>query len=57
MHTFESQPDLKVTISIGVANAVERTTCEDLVKRADAALYKAKEGGRNRVVAFSELEN
>ncbi len=53
--TFEASSDLKVTISIGVANATEKITCEDLVKQADKALYKAKETGRNKVVAYSEL--
>ncbi|HEX6928626.1 MAG TPA: GGDEF domain-containing protein, partial [Gammaproteobacteria bacterium] len=41
-----------VTISIGVAAFPEHgRTIEQLLKAADNALYKAKEGGRNRVVA------
>ena len=36
-----------VTISVGVATG-ERT--DDLLKRADENLYKAKEEGKNRVV-------
>jgi two-component system cell cycle response regulator len=40
--------ELAVTISVGWANAGE-TTVEDVVRRADDALYRAKEGGRNRV--------
>ena len=42
--------DVQVTISVGVASA--RPGCEDLgalLKTADAALYEAKRGGRNRV--------
>ncbi|UCE87608.1 MAG: diguanylate cyclase [Deltaproteobacteria bacterium] len=41
---------MRVTISIGVA-AYERghSSPEDLVASADAALYRAKKGGRNRV--------
>ncbi len=40
-----------VTVSIGVAWAPEHgLTREDLTKQADDALYRAKEGGRNRVV-------
>jgi len=53
--SFESAPDLKVTVSIGVANAFEVMTCDTLVKNADEAMYKAKESGKNKVVAYSEL--
>jgi two-component system cell cycle response regulator len=43
---------LNVTISIGVAASLgEGDTPEALVKRADAAVYAAKAGGRNRVIA------
>jgi PleD family two-component response regulator len=36
-----------VTISIGVAEGKPETFYEDVFKTADAALYKAKESGRN----------
>src|SRR5437868_9108355 len=43
-----------VTISIGVAiTAPGEDTLEGLLKRADEALYAAKNGGRNRVVTAS----
>ena len=43
---------LTVTISIGVATTVgEGDTPEALLKRADEAVYEAKAGGRNKVVA------
>jgi diguanylate cyclase (GGDEF)-like protein len=43
---------IPVTISIGVAELTpDIATYDDLIKRADARLYKAKQTGRNRVVA------
>lgn len=48
------QPLGLITISIGVATISDTTKySEDLVKLADDALYKAKEGGRNRTVFCS----
>jgi two-component system cell cycle response regulator len=45
---------LPVTISIGVAVTGQGTDgLEDLLKRADDALYDAKNAGRNRVVAHT----
>ena len=38
-----------ITISIGVAQHQSGETAENLLKRADAALYRAKNLGRNRV--------
>ncbi len=47
---FEGK-DIKVTVSIGVADlTAEMTEPQQFIKVADAALYKAKKSGRNRVV-------
>ena len=46
----ENQPSGKVTISIGVATFPEHAESGDeLINKADEALYEAKRGGRNRV--------
>ena len=43
--------ELKVTISLGVAQLGAEDTPLTLLKRADEGLYQAKQTGRNRVVA------
>ncbi|MFN3763999.1 MAG: PleD family two-component system response regulator [Aliihoeflea sp.] len=48
----EGGKTLEVTISVGVASLKgEPDTVTDMMKRADVALYQAKNAGRNRVVA------
>ncbi len=39
----------RITISLGVAGFVTGESIDDAIARADEALYRAKEGGRNRV--------
>ncbi|MGH6892959.1 MAG: PleD family two-component system response regulator [Dongiaceae bacterium] len=43
--------NLTVTVSIGVASTNVSMPGEELIKLADAALYRAKQGGRNQVCA------
>lgn len=52
-------PEGIVTLSIGVSSLGVDTTdaADDLLHRADAALYVAKNGGRNRVVHCDPLGN
>jgi two-component system cell cycle response regulator len=46
---------LPITVSVGIAvTGKETDTLESLLKRADEALYAAKNAGRNRVVAFPD---
>jgi diguanylate cyclase (GGDEF)-like protein len=47
----------EVTISLGVAQANDNDDADSLFKRADNALYQAKEAGKNRVVICDKLLN
>ncbi|MEI6215471.1 MAG: diguanylate cyclase [Desulfuromonadales bacterium] len=46
-------PPISVTVSIGVASLEPDESCDELLVRADKAMYQAKNNGRNRV----ELSN
>jgi diguanylate cyclase (GGDEF)-like protein len=45
----EIHPDLRVTMSLGVCDDTSGGSFEKMVAGADVQLYRAKEGGRNRV--------
>nr|WP_255639572.1 sensor domain-containing diguanylate cyclase [Deinococcus betulae] len=49
-------PGLHVTVSVGVASLRAGDAPRDVLTRADEALYRAKQGGRNRVDIASEAD-
>ena len=52
---FEFEDNIMpITISLGVASFVPGETSDQFIQRADAMLYKAKEGGRNVVCVDTE---
>lgn len=54
----ENLPDKHLTISIGVAAFPENgKNAEEMLKRADQALYKAKQSGRNRVMVSPQQDS
>lgn len=56
--SFESRSIDKCTLSLGVAGLnVERDGMEELIRKADEAMYRAKRGGGNRVEIFDWAEN
>jgi diguanylate cyclase (GGDEF)-like protein len=56
--THAGEESQHITVSIGVALFPEEARFKrDLLEASDAALYEAKERGRNRVVLYSEIKN
>ncbi len=46
----------QVDVSIGIASYPQHTQSDSLLRAADAALYRAKELGRSRIVSFEMLK-
>lgn len=55
--TFAHAPGLRCTISLGAAEAHrDMADVEDWLQQADAALYRAKEAGRDRLVTAPRID-
>lgn len=54
--SFDNISKINVTISAGIASREKDVAFEETIKRADQALYRAKETGRNKVVSYLELK-
>ena len=51
----KSQPDGSLTISLGIASITDTVTnANELINRADMALYRAKKLGRNRCEIYND---
>ena len=50
--TAHKKNKVTITVSIGVCDSIEINHSDDVLKKADTALYKAKKKGRNCVVSF-----
>ncbi len=58
-HRWPEHPDLRVTVSIGISTYGDALddTFDRIVTQADAAMYAAKEAGRNCVFAYDRGQN
>jgi diguanylate cyclase len=50
LEVVEQAPDFRLTVSVGVASFRRGERIEDVIQRADRALYQAKSQGRDQIV-------
>lgn len=50
--SLDDGTELRITASFGIAQMDEQATAQDVIERADKALYAAKLGGRNQVCVW-----
>jgi diguanylate cyclase (GGDEF)-like protein/PAS domain S-box-containing protein len=50
-------PPVGMTVSVGVAEHRKGSSLDDLIRRADLAMYAAKNGGRNRIVRHDRIDS
>lgn len=47
-------PDLEISLSVGAASFYPGLTLEEVVRRADSAMYEAKKAGKDQVKSYQE---
>lgn len=54
--SYEAYGNLKITVSVGlvIGHAFEKTDAQSLIERADRALYRAKESGRDMILFYKQ---
>lgn len=52
---LDSDKQLNITASFGIAKMATSITIDNNIDRADEALYAAKHGGRNQAIAYEEI--
>ena len=57
IESFEFEQVGHKTISLGIASFEDNDDAESLIKKADTALYQAKNSGRNKVVLYEINRN
>ena len=55
LHVEGLSEPLNITVSFGIAEVIGNEPLRSLIRRADEALYQAKNGGRNRVCTAHKL--